>query len=1470
MNKRKTLAQRLLVLLLAVCLCLPSALSAAAADSADTIYIDSASDFAAFVKNCALDTWSQGKTVVLRADISLAGMDCAPAASFGGTFDGGGHTISDFDLTGSYSPAGLFGTIQPSGQVENLNVAGSVAAGGDQTVCGGIAGENYGRIVCCSFTGMVQGDAQIGGLAGCNELTGEIISSTFTGMVQASNDTGGIAGRNCGVIRHCTNSGSVNPNSVDAALSLSDIQIDITFDLANLNKSQTLLTTTSTGGIAGTNTGMIVGCTNEGTVGYEHVGYNVGGIAGSTSGYLLNNTNTGTIFGRKDVGGIAGQAEPYVAIVVSESTKEQLQRQLQELKTLTDKATEDAGGAASTLGSQLAGMGSYLDSAANAANNLKVSAAIDGSALANGGISGGAELEIGEASAGAGIAAGAGTDNSVSISGHPLEIDTSHDIGAGIGAGGYVDPSDVSLSGSTDGAGALNASLQMNADASLPGLSSALSGMGAQMRAIGSQTANLSATLTSDLQAVSDKLDEISQTVFDAMDAVENQDLIADTSQEAADAVTLGALRGCKNSGSVQADRNVGGIAGAMALEYDVDPESDVSESLSTQERKQYELKAVLQSCVNTGSVTAKKDCAAAICGRMDLGLIDGCEAYGSVHSESGSYVGGIAGICSAAVQDSYAKCALSGNRYVGGIVGSGVTDSLTGDGSTVTGCTSLVTIADCEQYAGAIAGSNAGAFADNRFVSDTLAGLDGVSVSAQAEPVSYRLLLEDEALPDAFKTFTVQFVADGEVLKTVAVDYGDSLDDSVYPEIPAVDGQYGVWDIRSLQNIQFDTTVTAEYHTCVDALTSEATRGDGRPVFFAEGAYTDTDRLQAQPQAITPSAFGEISASIPEAIRKYFENISDGHAPAAHVAKSVVEQWQLRLPDDGAQTHTIRYRAPDGQKGTLDIYLQNENGAWKKVKTTQVGSYLSFETEGQTVQLAALSTFQVWWLWIVLAGLAALLVLLIIHLIRKIGKARKRQMQALRSAMQAEQNANEAVMSEGAEQAPSAEGQPVPAAKKKKRRLWWIIVLAVAVLLAAGILIYRASLKSSVDALLLLKNLSGRKELDMSASVQMELDNETLQTDAHLFRTQADGKQILCIEENGVQLYYYDGSIYLENGSAYRTSGLFPDYSTLGEHILELYNATDVTYAHEGAEEVYSVTAYGADAEQALSLLTPTIADSLTRVESIDLCMHVTDGEIRSIEASGSGEVTGSDGQTQAMTVWAELTIEEDAQTMHTVPKAVTDAMANGGYQGKLELTEDLVRVLSAASELGKRDPLAARVKLSANCGPVIFDTSLDYFRTVQDGKTVSCLRAGVLDLYFVGEQVWTKDGKTPTASEQTLVRCADLMDIAYRACLEGAATSTQTQTGYTYTLTLSEERTRQEAIAIAPDAEKLNVQYLPGTIELDVQDGKITALRATVGGSVQVSIVDTQISISASFDFRTDLTKDNCPIPAAVREKL
>ena len=108
-NKRSS---RLLALALLLVLSLSLSLPALAAGEDDIIYIHTAKDLCAFSDSCAYDAWSRGKTVLLTADISLRGVDFEPIASFSGTFNGGGHTISGLTLTESLSPAGLFLTLE--------------------------------------------------------------------------------------------------------------------------------------------------------------------------------------------------------------------------------------------------------------------------------------------------------------------------------------------------------------------------------------------------------------------------------------------------------------------------------------------------------------------------------------------------------------------------------------------------------------------------------------------------------------------------------------------------------------------------------------------------------------------------------------------------------------------------------------------------------------------------------------------------------------------------------------------------------------------------------------------------------------------------------------------------------------------------------------------------------------------------------------------------------------------------------------------------------------------------------------------------------------------------------------------------------------------------------------------------------------------------------------------------------------
>ena len=90
----------------AVLLLLTAAPSAWAAEN--TITIETAQDLAELSKNCSLDSWSQGKTVLLAGDIDLTGTDFRPIPTFGGTFDGQGHTISGLLVTGNGNVQGLF------------------------------------------------------------------------------------------------------------------------------------------------------------------------------------------------------------------------------------------------------------------------------------------------------------------------------------------------------------------------------------------------------------------------------------------------------------------------------------------------------------------------------------------------------------------------------------------------------------------------------------------------------------------------------------------------------------------------------------------------------------------------------------------------------------------------------------------------------------------------------------------------------------------------------------------------------------------------------------------------------------------------------------------------------------------------------------------------------------------------------------------------------------------------------------------------------------------------------------------------------------------------------------------------------------------------------------------------------------------------------------------------------------------
>lgn len=310
-------------------------------------------DLENFAQQCTLDQWSVGKHVVLEADLDLADSDFECIPTFGGTFDGNGHTISGFSMTRSGDVNGFFRYVQEGASVKNLNVSGSVVPDGHRDVTGGLAGNNKGTLSNCSFTGTVKGKNRAGGIAGINEAQGKIYNCSFAGDVTGEHYAGGIAGENLGSVVRCKNAGAVNTTEVKVSTEIREFGLEM---LGRTDTVSNVPASTDVGGIAGASSGILQSCENAGDVGYPHTGYNVGGIAGRQSGYLDGCINSGTVNGRKDVGGIVGQFEPEVTLQFEPGMLEDLFTELEVLQRLIDATIQDAKGVSASVSGSMQGL----------------------------------------------------------------------------------------------------------------------------------------------------------------------------------------------------------------------------------------------------------------------------------------------------------------------------------------------------------------------------------------------------------------------------------------------------------------------------------------------------------------------------------------------------------------------------------------------------------------------------------------------------------------------------------------------------------------------------------------------------------------------------------------------------------------------------------------------------------------------------------------------------------------------------------------------------------------------------------------------------------------------------------------------------------------------------------------------------------------------------------------------------------
>ncbi|WP_301663561.1 GLUG motif-containing protein [Methanoculleus frigidifontis] len=251
---------------------------------------------------------------IVTSDISLAagsptetiGNKSSAEYYFNGTFDGQGHTISDFVMDkGSSNYIGLFGCLGSGAEIRDLRIAAGDAGVTGAEYVGILAGHNDGgTITDCSATGSVTADVSAGVLAGSNYYHGTITSCSATGSVTAGNYAGGLVGRNMGTITSCSATGSATAGNYTGGLAGSS--------------TGTITSCSATGNAtAGSNyAGGLVGYSYDGTItscsatGSATAGSNyAGGLAGNSLGTITNCYATGNATAGNCAGGLAGYSE---------------------------------------------------------------------------------------------------------------------------------------------------------------------------------------------------------------------------------------------------------------------------------------------------------------------------------------------------------------------------------------------------------------------------------------------------------------------------------------------------------------------------------------------------------------------------------------------------------------------------------------------------------------------------------------------------------------------------------------------------------------------------------------------------------------------------------------------------------------------------------------------------------------------------------------------------------------------------------------------------------------------------------------------------------------------------------------------------------------------------------------------------------------------------------------------------------
>lgn len=490
-------------------------------------------------------------------------------------------------------------------------------------------------------------------------------------------------------------------------------------------------------------------------------------------------------------------------------------------------------------------------------------------------------------------------------------------------------------------------------------LFNSISDISGEIEALKDTVSEDKSTITNNLTSISNQFDLVLNLLIDKFENLKDEttntsDRFLDASDEDIEHTKQGKIAECHNFGRVEADRNTGGISGAMAIEYSKDPEDDIEKPDTL--NFTYRTKAILQECINDGEIIGKKDCTGGIVGLSEIGTVYECQNYADIESTNGNYVGGIAGKSDSSIRKSYAKSKLTGKRYIGGIAGKA---------DIITACHTIVNVSG-DENTGAICGDtkDLNKMYKNFYVDNGLGAVDGISYSEKAMPVNFEELQSVSNIPARFISFTVTFIADDKVIETQEIKYGSEIARIKYPPIPKKDGHFGHWLPTESDIVTENIEILCEYQPYITIISSEEKNDNGKlSLVLAEGEFTDKAQIHISDSTENPPTDADGNVKVYD-ISLFNTDIED------------------------ADTVTIRLLNENKDKVTAHIL---KNGNWIEAKVSSRGKYVILQMTGTRGTICLNYTDKNYNVIRIISGLIIVLIVLLLIFKIKAKKAKKK-----------------------------------------------------------------------------------------------------------------------------------------------------------------------------------------------------------------------------------------------------------------------------------------------------------------------------------------------------------------------------------------------------------------------------------------------------------------------------------------------